>query len=78
MRSAAVLKKKSVRDAEAGGKRVLLRADLNVPLDGASITDDTRIEASLPTIELLRDQGARIVLVSHLGRPEGRGPVACR
>ncbi len=65
------LKKASVRDAEVEGKRVLMRADLNVPLEKGRITDDTRIRASLPTVEHLRERDAAVVLVSHLGRPKG-------
>src|SRR5205085_1180493 len=55
----------------AEGRRVLVRADLNVPLDGSSITDDGQIRAVLPTLTRLRDGGARVVVMSHLGRPKG-------
>ena len=63
---------KSVADlGDLRGKRVLIRCDLNVPLDGGTITDDGRIKASLPTLNQLRGAGARVVVLAHLGRPKG-------
>ncbi|MDY0322833.1 MAG: phosphoglycerate kinase [Candidatus Carbobacillus sp.] len=63
--------KKTIRDVPLQGKTVFLRVDFNVPLDGERITDDTRMVKALPTIQWLREHGARIVLASHLGRPKG-------
>ncbi|HSK26961.1 MAG TPA: phosphoglycerate kinase [Jiangellales bacterium] len=63
---------KSIEDlGDLRGRRVLVRSDLNVPLDGETITDDGRVRASVPTIQALRDQGARVVVCAHLGRPKG-------
>jgi len=62
---------KGIESLDVTGKAVLLRADLNVPLDGTTITDDGRIRASLPTINKLRERGGRVLITAHLGRPKG-------
>ena len=79
------MNKLSIRDLDLKGKRVFIRVDFNVPLDGANVTDDTRIRETLPTLRLAINSGARLVLASHLGRPKGKvdlkfslAPVAAR
>jgi len=79
------MNKLSIRDLDLSGKRVFIRVDFNVPLDGAKVTDETRIRETLPTLRLAIERGARLVLASHLGRPKGKrdpkyslAPVAAR
>ena len=66
--------KKTVRDVDVDGKRIIMRVDFNVPLKDGVVTDDTRVRAAIPTIKHLKEHNAGIVLMSHLGRPTGDGP----
>src|SRR6185295_5293971 len=66
------MNKLSIRDLEVAGKRVFVRVDFNVPLEGGRVTDATRVVETLPTLRWARERGARMVLASHLGRPKGK------
>ena len=78
MSTAPAMAKRGIDDIQVGGRRVLLRVDFNVPMEEGRIVDDRRIQAAVPTIEALLRRGARIVVVTHFGRPKGRVDEALR
>src|SRR5215467_1096914 len=65
---------RTLDDVDVTGKRVLLRVDLNVPMEGSRVTDATRLERVAPTITEIADRGGKVILLAHFGRPKGRDP----